>query len=272
MTTEIELLIESKPSLTEASKRNYRNRYKKIRESLNKNLSDVSEERLLKTLSEISNNNLESEKAYLNVMILMKQLYDQPHKKLLKHRDEIAKLIKEVHEKPEDIELPEYEQVKKYIDDLYEGSNKKYVINKLIFDYGVRNKDVNVFITDKPVNENDNYLIVGKNIEWIINDYKTSKSFGEKKIIINDEKLEKAIRTLPLNTWLLSGDENKPKDTNLAKIISRILFPGLTERLYFKINIINLQNKKNPLNNINKFSKMRGTSTETIEEFYNQLK
>ena len=56
-------------------------------------------------------------------------------------------------------------------------------------------------------------------VEWRINEYKTLMSYGVKKIIIKSKPFLEAIKSLPLNTWLFTGTNERLNETGLATTI-----------------------------------------------------
>ena len=85
-------------------------------------------------------------------------------------------------------EIPSLEEYKKYVEELYEKKEwKKYVINRLIGAFQVRNKDLDLTVTrDKnEIDDKTNWLLVENNkksakITYIRNDYKTKDTYGTK--------------------------------------------------------------------------------------------
>ena len=96
--------------------------------------------------------------------------------------------------------LPSYETYAYYIDEVYKAKNwKSYIVNYLLFKYGVRNLDLDLIITrDKSavskINNKDsevNYLYItpsNKYIRYIRNRYKAVNSYGRKVIDITAKK------------------------------------------------------------------------------------
>lgn len=148
---------------------------------------------------------------------------------------------------------------KMYDDKLY----KEFILNYLMITYGLRNLDLNLYICHKKCKEIDpkiNYLILnGSKVRYLRNVYKTSKTYGPQDHIIKDEKLIEAIKNLPagfiLNQNTTIGNELKKK----------LILP---EAQAFKMIIDHYYDLKDT-KKINELSKTRGTSIETIKNFYN---
>jgi hypothetical protein len=282
MTTEIDQLLASKPLITSQTKKNYVNIYKKIHSILQQTISETDDEQILFVLDEISNSNVNNELTYINVVILIRQALNQKCTLLEKRRDYLKTLRDKESKKPKEIDLPPYNDVKAYIEELFQkGDYKRYIVNFLIFNYGVRNKDVNVLITTrkdvKNIDTNTNYLLVKqREIEWIRNEYKTVASHLQQRIVIKAKNFITAVKALELNTWLLSGTATPISETSVTNIITRMLFKyngeNLSESDYFKLNIKHLQTQPNSYSKIALLSAYRGTAMETIEKYYNLSK
>lgn len=282
MTTEIDQLLASKPLITSQTKKNYVNIYKKIHSILQQTISETDDEQILFVLDEISNSNVNNELTYINVVILIRQALNQKCTLLEKRRDYLKTLRDKESKKPKEIDLPPYNDVKAYIEELFQkGDYKRYIVNFLIFNYGVRNKDVNVLITTrkdvKNIDTNTNYLLVKqREIEWIRNEYKTVASHLQQRIVIKAKNFITAVKALELNTWLLSGTATPISETSVTNIITRMLFKhngeNLSESDYFKLNIMHLQTQPNSYSKIALLSAYRGTAMETIEKYYNLSK
>jgi len=271
---EIEEVINNR-SLTEQSKKNYRNFYNKIISNLGTTIKNQDEETLIDVIGDISNDKISSLLSYLNIAILVKRQFNKPSNILEETREKYFKLREEQEKKPKQLDLPSYNEVKKYINSL---TGVKYIVNYLIFNYGVRNKDVNTFITTrqatKDINTNTNYLIVKlREVEWIRNDYKTFTSHFQQRIIIKAKKFLDEIKKLDLESWLLSGTNNPIAETSLSNIISRMLYKhngkNMTESDYFKLNVNYLQTQPNSYSKIIALGNLRGTDPKTIESYYN---
>ena len=171
------------------------------------------------------------------------------------------------------IEFPPLDELKEYLEELYNNEEwEKYVLNYLLINYGVRNKDVDVFITDNSAipDEDKNLLIVrGFSVDWVRNIYKTAKTYGQKVIKIKDEKFLDAVRKLPNNSWLLNNKGNHISESAVGKHIVRRTYMGLSEADIFKILVKDITTKgKNVLSNLNELSNYRGSSLVTIKDSY----
>jgi hypothetical protein len=141
----------------------------------------------------------------------------------------------------------------------------KFVINYLLYTYGVRNKDLNVFITNdkNKLNSTDNFLFVGsKSVKWIINDYKTKATYGTKEITIKNPNFLRVMNLIPNNSYLLSYEGKRIENSSLDRFIKTRTLHNLSEGEVFK-NILHHNRNKNNLEDVKKqFSK------DTINQYY----
>ena len=172
--------------------------------------------------------------------------------------------VKTMNEKGEN--LPSVEQFKEKLDSLFEDKKyKEYIVNYLMFHYGVRNQDVNVEIKkSKPkliIQDTKNYLIYKpKEIKYIRYDYKTVKTYHPQTIIIKDPKFMTAVKEVGEGFLM---DETKQLGNELRKM----LIFKLSESDIFKM-LIDEAYKNKDTERINELSKTRGTDINTIKENY----
>ena len=116
-------------------------------------------------------------------------------------------------------ELPTMFQLQQF--NLQNYKDKKYrafIINYLLLNFGVRNKDLNLIITrnSKNLDKTKNYLVIRKNTaNYIRHDYKTVKVYNSKKNVI------KSMRLLESANQLLGNVESIPllqNTINLGKV------------------------------------------------------
>jgi len=276
MTTELETFILSKPNVSAKTITNYRGAYKRIKQYLSTDVTESDEEKLMDIITFIDN--VGSKIVLLNLMIMMKNNLEQSTKKLDKFRDKLFierdATTKLFLEKKND-ELPSYQVVDEYIKTL---DSIKYIVNYLTFYFGLRNDDVNLFITTrkltKNINTETNYMIVKKSeIELVINTYKTSKNYLQKRIVIRNKNFIQICNTLSLSTYLLTENETPINEVSIHNKITRMLYKHnekhLTETDYIKILIKHLTTKPNLLTELQKISYYRGSSLDNMIKYYN---
>lgn len=273
--TELDKLLESKSHLQPNTLLSYKNAYKKLKDKTDKDLYTLSNDEILTLVKSISSNP-SVEQTYLNIPIMIKMLYDLPIDELITRRDELKTQRQEYTEKRNEGKaeiLPNYQELETFLKTKYEqGSYVAYILNYLLLHYGFRNKDMDLFITKKkePKDTSINYLIVGKdNVTLKINEYKTLKNYGPKKITTTNKEFVEIVKKLKPETWLLNVNGEHIKETSLNKSIQRHLYNKLTEGDYFKIVIDHIMTKKNSLELLKNLSQTRGTDYKTIVNHYN---
>ena len=211
---------------------------------------------------------------YLNMIILVRRHSDEEVDKLIKFRNSLSDSIKETRkanlDKMDD-KLPPLEYIENELNDL---TGIRYVINYIMVNHGLRNKDLNLkFVKVLPEDKDENYIMQkGKNILLNINDYKTDKTHGTKEIKINNSKFLKELKSLNLK----DGDyiipmKNGDKISNIITFNDRILkltINRLGQNRLVKIVVKDLLNKKD-FEKLDQISKDRGTSMEVLLKSYN---
>jgi hypothetical protein len=173
--------------------------------------------------------------------------------------------------------LPSIDEHMKWVDSLYDLEDveklRAWVINKLIINKNVRNKDLVAEIVSKTghlkkMKQDKNYLYVHKNeATYIRNDYKTAKTYGELKSDLDEPKnrirMIKALRIIQKNT----PDRQLVPLTRLNDLSNYIISKtnGLGETKLMKMVL----KKKNSLGEASKISANRGTSLSTLQQNYN---
>lgn len=151
----------------------------------------------------------------------------------------------------------DYSQLKELLKKL-EGVD--YILLYILLNYGVRNKDLVIEITDDPnlingvlqgnINKNILYFHSGK-LYYARNDYKTDTRYGVIKINITDKKFMGIVRTLNINDFVFNKRTNKPYDeTEMSNLLKRtfnkyIKNSNLTEGLIYKIQVEHLNQTEN---------------------------
>jgi hypothetical protein len=270
--TELETFLSKKTNLSALSVKNYTNAYKRIKQFLSTDITASDEEKLIDVVNMIDN--VGSKIILLNLMIMMKNNLKQSTKKLDKFREKLfieRDKITSQKLQEKNLELPSYQVIDQYIKTL---DTNRYIVNYLTFYFAFRNKDVNLYLTTrkltKNINTEINYLIVKKTeIEIIVNDYKTIKQYLQKRIVIRNKHFVEVCQSLPLSSYLLSGNENPINEVSLHNIITKMFYKQegkhLTEADYFKILV---KEKKSNLNELKKIAEFRGTSLDTIVQYY----
>ena len=105
-------------------------------------------------------------------------------------------LLKE--EKLDQLELPTIKELKDYLNAASKArDHKRFIINYLLIHFSVRNKDLDLIITDNKdvIDDENNYLYLANSYcMFIRNNYKTFKTYGQKKFPIKSTKFTRAVR------------------------------------------------------------------------------
>jgi hypothetical protein len=286
----IEMKKEQKRQVTETTIKKYIAFYTTLRNYLGgRDISDESvTEEILITVINAFNISSSGKLNYQNIAIMIKNQHNQPTEKLVKYKEQLTekKDLDTKHKIQQKLSiLPTHNEVRKYIDELYtEGDYSKYLVNELIFSFGLRNIDINLIIVTLPeykdIKKNDlekyereNWLVLKKSsCDLIINRYKTKGSHGTKTIPIKNKKVVDAGNKLGQG-WLIQNTKNLPiADDNVHKYLNLMNYNDitLTQADYFKINLLYIQSQPNSLHNINLLGKSRGCQNiDVLDKHYN---
>jgi len=211
---------------------------------------------------------------YLNMIILVRKFNNEEVDKLIKFRNSLSDSIKQTRkdnlDKMDD-KLPSLDHIKDSLDEL---TGIRYVINYIMVNHGLRNKDLNLrFVKVLPEDKEENYIMQkGKNVILNINDYKTDKTYNAKEIKINNSKFLKELKSLNLKDGdYLIPMKNGDKISNIITFNDKILkltIDRLGQNRLVKIVVKDLLNKKD-FEKLDSISKDRGTSLEVLLKSYN---
>ena len=183
----------------------------------------------------------------VNTIIIFKKHLEQEHYKLVKYSGILKNMILDKpkligYQAEEDKNKKcSLEQLQEFNNDLFDlRKYKAYIINYLLLNYFVRNKDINLTITlDVPNDTKKNYLYLYKNnsIQYIRNDYATIETYGIQKHKIKDNKLYISCVKLLKNEReinLLKANKGRYV-SNIGDEIRNQTYEKLGESNYFKI-------------------------------------
>jgi len=265
--------VKKEKNLSEGTIRTYTNIGKNLDFSIM-----LSQKTLIQKLKDLYDNP-NTLQLYLNMIILIRRYNDEPTDLLVKLRnslrDDIIKTRKENLSELDD-KLPSKSYI---IEQLNNMSGIRFVLNYLIINHALRNKDMNLLIieNEKDMNDpNQNYMIINKRkkiIKLVINDYKTEKSFGTKEIKISDLDFYKNVLKLynennsKFLMQLKNGDKIKSISTLNDKILN-LTIDKLGQNKIVKIVIKDLLNNKS-FDKLETLSRDRGTSLDVLLKSYN---
>ena len=260
--------IKKEKSVSEGTLKTYKN----IGESLPFSLL-TSQPVLIKKLKDLYSNP-NTLQLYLNMIILVRRFKDEDTDKLIKLRNSLRDEIIESRKKnldELDDKLPKVDYIMNELNNL---TGIRYVLNYLIINHALRNKDLNLqFVKTLPKNKTDNYILnKGKHILLDINDYKTEEKYGNKQIKITDDKFINEFKSLGLkNEDYLLSKKDKSKITNISTFNDKVLnltIDKLGQNKLVKIVIKDLLNHKN-FQKLEQLSLDRGTSLSVLLKSYN---
>jgi len=260
--------IKKEKSVSEGTLKTYKN----IGESLPFSLL-TSQPVLIKKLKDLYSNP-NTLQLYLNMIILVRRFKDEDTDKLIKLRNSLRDEIIESRKKNLDELDDTLPKLNVIMDELNDLTGIRYILNYLIIEHGLRNKDLNLqFVKTLPKDKTDNYILnKGKHILLDINDYKTEEKYGNKQIKITDEKFINEFKSLNLkNEDHLLSKKDKTKITNISTFNDKVLnltIDKLGQNKIIKIVIKDLLNKKN-FQKLEQLSLDRGTSLSVLLKSYN---
>lgn len=275
--TELKQFINFNKDKSPKTKGTYERMYRKLSIILNEDVGNLSEDKII----ELVNNevdNINTIQSLLNIAVLIKKMKNMKFEKLQAERKKnISKVelhTKNQNDKKKQI-YPSLQELKDYTEYLYDNSKwTDYVINYLLLNYYVRNKDLDFIITLRKKDTTDkkkNYIWLDnryKKALYIRRDYKTADTYGEKQSIIKDDKFITALRRI------LSHQKHKenegvfiPNENALGYYIQKATFQELGEGNYLKIIINHHLQNENP-HILKEISKERGTDIQTLISNY----
>jgi len=263
---------------TERTKRSYRVAYKKLYTVTERNLSDVSENEIINAIKHLSSN-LNTQASYINIAKCVRIYTGVSVCEIEKQRIRLKhKLVKKRNQgdenKLEGLATPR--ELQSYLDDLYMDENwRDYIINYLLINYSVRNKDVDCLIVNSTMDTktHDNFLIVRKkDISYVRRNYKTHGTYGDIKLTITSTKLRSAVEkyVLSLETdkenffpLLLKENNERIGEDSLFLYITNKTLNNMTESDICKVNVASID-REGDLNKLQMLSATRGTSIQTL--------
>jgi len=260
---------------SEYTKKTYKIQYNKLRKMLENDIADVSQKKLIEIISQQSNTN--QQQSSINIAVLVRRLNKLPTKELEAKREANKKeVVKQVKKVNENLVLPTLNDLEEYLDYLYANNQwTDYIINYLLLEYQVRNKDVNFKIVTRKkdmTDKNTNYIwldVKQKKALYVRRDYKTEKTYGEKQHLITDKEFIVALKRV-----LACQKHNEdcgvfiPNENQVGYYIMRSSYKGIGEGAYLKI-LINAYKNRGNIQKLKEISDNRGTDLNTLLSNYN---
>lgn len=244
---------------------------------------DASQDELISILNNL-NTGAQAKTNYNNIFLVIRQYHNFPVNKLIEFKNGNFSSIATAAKDKLIIKqsLPAYDVVKKYINNLYKtGEYQRFIINWSIYEYGLRNKDMNLcIVTIEQFNSmgdvdklNRNFIIIHPSfIEYYIDDYKTRGAYGLKRWSTTNSKINKAVCHQGLGLLISNKNGERLKDDNIGYHIQLYELGGLklNEGDYYKIRLIELGESANPYKALGEIAKTRGSnSIQVLNNSYN---
>ena len=253
---------------------NYRRQYKKLRDLLDKDINTTGEKIILLAVKTIDNAN--SKQALLNIAIVVKKLYDKSHSVLINERDK-NKLLVDIQTKETNVDLqtklPPFKKILEYTNKLYDDNKFiEYIINYLLTNYFVRNKDLLFEIVERKkdmTDPNKNYIWKpkhNKRVQFVRQDYKTVNVYGKKSIDITEPKFILAIkRVFNCGKYSLPCGDIIPTESQVGYYVKKMTMDELGENNYYKAAI---EYYRDDLQKLKQMTMYRGSSLDVMSRSY----
>ncbi len=226
-----------------------------------------------------------SKEALIAISIILKTVADMPIDKLLHYRDHKLRRDTETWKMSKNETLRENLPSKATLDCylrtlLIDKNHVAYIVNFLLIQFGVRNKDLDLILTynkdvvTKSNRQKINYLYVTKKyVTFIRNDYKTHDRYGQMSIRIERQPLVRSCVAIleansDVDTPLLGTNGRVLSEDSLGKTIQRMTYDDLGEGNYYKVNIYQAIEDKN-IQRLRSLAKTRPHSLDTLFKEYN---
>ncbi len=275
--TELEEFINFNKDKSQKTKGTYERMYRKLSIILNGDVGNLSEDKII----ELVNNevdNINTIQSLLNIAVLIKKMKMMKFEKLQAERKKNINKV-ELHTKNQNDKkkqiYPSLQELKDYTEYLFNNSKwTDYIINYLLLNNYVRNKDLDFIITLRKkdtTNKEKNYIWLDNRYRkavYIRRDYKTMDTYGEKQSIIKDDKFITALRRIVAHQKYKENDGVFiPNENALGYYIQKATFQELGEGNYLKIIINHHLKNENP-HILKEISKERGTDIQTLISNY----
>jgi len=214
---QIEAYFTINNQLSERTVVSYKNLFTKF-ENMNKNIVTQSQTNIINYIDEFDAST-NTKLAMINVVINLRRHYDKQVEKILTRKLQLMddyKQIKIVTKEEKKGDLPSAKELIAHENRLYiDGEWTGFIITHLLRVLSTRNKDLDLQIipADRSkrkgvAGDKNNYLILrSNNIQVIRNNYKTFKTYGQKKNLVPSRKLNKAVRELIAERDLTLGKD-----------------------------------------------------------------
>ena len=259
----------------------YKNSHRRITDYLGVEINKSSQKDIISCINEIATNP-NTKACLLNCAIVFFNLYEKPTNTLIKNKCYIIEEInkhREKQAKEKTQTLPSKQELNNRLKGLFVSQKwNDYIILWLMVNYNTRNADVNVEIVNSihatKKDKKQNYLVKRKeDFVYIRNNYKTKKTYGQKKHYFKSIHLDRAVRyfinELPpdMPVYLLHSNGVPLNDLSITNKIKSIS-GGLSESDINKIQVSAIEDIAD-YKMLKMMSDRRGTDISTLIEHYN---
>lgn len=264
------LFLQFKSHLKPTTLKSYANLYDRLRKHFDSDLEDQSCEDLIRIIEEIDDKTT-TQLNLLNVVIIIKQLFNKNLDKLIEKRELITQKQNETRKitnKTLTHILPTIKELNDFLDILFQQKKwKEFIVNFLIINFNTRNADLFIDIVETmplPEENTSNYLVLEKDrVLYIRNIYKTSKTYSKKEDYITDDRFIYAVKVEGMGALICNRFGVKIGLDVLGSYVKRYTYRQLGEIIIFKSIM-----KEASLSNISNLSSNRGSSVPTILQYY----
>ena len=262
-----------------ATQLNYSRQYNKLHKLAGGDIADVSQKKILDIIySNTTNPNQIS--SLTNIAFLVRKMNKMPVEELILDRERNKTAIEERVKKINmETKLPSLEELQEYTQYLYDqGKWSKFVLNYLMLNLQVRNKDLNFKIVTRKkdmVDNKSNYIWLNyrhKKAVYVRNDYKTNNTYGKKTHTLTDKKLLNALYKI---LACQKHDEDCgviiKNPEQLGYHVQQATFNKIGEGAYLKV-IINDARENGNIQMLAEISENRGTSVNELLKSYDSSK
>tara|TARA_R110002153_G_scaffold179870_3_gene333320 strand:+ start:2306 stop:3571 length:1266 start_codon:yes stop_codon:yes gene_type:complete len=280
--SELMEFFKANPNITDKTKLTYHYDYERLKTLLNTkgHISNLSQSKILTAIKKSD----KATRPLINIAIVLFKFKNKPHKMLINYREEIF-TQQDGQQKTKNQQL--IKDANMSYDELIATLNKSngddYLLFYLLINYNLRNMDLIIRLVTSASQLEDkdkiNYIVYQKDKSTlVINNYKTSDTYGAKSFVIKDKKFLDilAYKTMNKDKYLFNNRKAKPyranEMSNHIKTRFKHYLPQskVTQAIIFKI-IHNKNESNNDYSALKKMSKNRGQLIDTADKQYSSI-
>jgi len=276
---ELQYVINQNTTIKDSTKKQYINAYARWTDTTDRQVIDSSEAYIISVLDKMACSP-NSKSVVISAIVMIRNFHELSVDKIRNWRDtKLKKRIDIAHtakDKRDNELLPSYTELMNHVKKLYKDKNyKDYIINFILSKYCVRNRDLNVFITqDKSMLLQTDTNIIYLAPSYAIyqrNDYKTHDTYGQIKINIRSMPFRNACLNFldnnPDGYLFANSNEKVMADSSIGNYIQEHSFNQLGEGRICKL-VLGYYAKRGNIREITRISRSRGTNIQTLIDYY----